>query len=44
MENVFSYFFAIGAGLTMGVIVVALPGYWLLNKISKGGKANVRTR
>ncbi|WP_258525930.1 hypothetical protein [Paenibacillus sp. YN15] len=43
MENVFSYFFAIGSGLTLGVVAVILPAYWLLNKM-KGGKTNVRNR
>lgn len=39
MEGVFSYFVAIGAGLTTGIAVIFLPVAWLLNKMKrKGGK------
>ena len=40
-SSVFTYFFAIGSGLASGIGVIALCGYWLLNKI-KGGKKHVR--
>lgn len=43
--DVFSYFAAIGSGLTLGVAVVALPGLYVAKKIitgrtNKGGKKN----
>lgn len=41
-SSVFTYFFAIGAGLASGIGVVVLAGYWLLNKIKRGGSKNVR--
>jgi hypothetical protein len=37
--NVFSYFVAIGAGLSFGIAVVFLPSFWLFNKL-RGGKTN----
>lgn len=42
MEGVFSYFVAIGAGLTTGVVVVLLPSVWLYKKMMnrKGAKNN----
>ncbi|SFT00479.1 hypothetical protein [Paenibacillus sp. 453mf] len=42
--DVFSYFFAIGAGLTLGVAVIVLPSTYLVKRIIKGGKKNVQTR
>lgn len=42
VEAVFSYFFAIGSGLMLGVAVVVLPGLWIIKKISnRGGTKNV---
>lgn len=38
MEGVFSYFVAIGAGLTTGVVAVLLPSVWLYHKIKGKGK------
>lgn len=37
MDNVFSYFFAIGAGLTFGVSIVLLPALWIYKKLGKRG-------
>lgn len=39
MENVFSYFFAIGSGFALGVSVIVLPVMWLVQK--KKGKKRV---
>lgn len=38
--DVFSYFMAIGSGLSLGVAVVVLPGLWVAKKImtKKGAK------
>lgn len=39
MEQVFSYFVSIGAGLTLGVALVALPIYWIVQKVkNRGGR------
>lgn len=40
MESaVFMYFFSIGAGLALGIVAIALPTYWILQKLKvKGGK------
>lgn len=35
-SQVFSYFLAIGAGLTMGVALIALPGLYIAKRILKG--------
>lgn len=38
--DVFSYFMAIGSGLSLGIAVVVLPGLWVAKKImtKKGAK------
>lgn len=41
LENVFGYFLAIGAGLTMGIAIVLIPSFMVYNKFS-GGRKNVR--
>lgn len=41
LENVFSYFFAIGAGLTFGIAIVLLPGIWIYNNLRKRVDRNV---
>lgn len=40
MENVFSYFFAIGSGFALGVGVIVVPGIWIVKKVldRRGGK------
>lgn len=35
MEGVFIYFVMIGAGLTTGIGIVALPSYWIYKKLSR---------
>ncbi|WP_178076143.1 hypothetical protein [Paenibacillus oralis] len=39
-SSVFSYFFAIGSGFTLGVAVIVLPGIWATKRLIKkpGGK------
>lgn len=34
MENVFFYFFVIGAGLTAGIGFMILPIFWIKNKMN----------
>lgn len=43
MEGVFSYFVAIGAGLTTGIVVVLLPVAWIYQKIKRKGGQNHAT-
>jgi hypothetical protein len=42
MENVFSYFVAIGSGLATGIVIVAAPSYWLYKKLGNRRKPNVK--
>lgn len=35
MEEVYNYFFAIGAGLASGIAVVSLPAYMIMKLIIK---------
>lgn len=44
LENVFSYFVAIGSGLTFGIAIVAIPGILLIRKWTKDGARNVRSK
>lgn len=37
VESVFSYFFAIGSGLALGIAFVFLPSVWLFNKLKTKG-------
>lgn len=37
MESVFSYFIAIGSGLSLGIAMVFLPSVWLFKKINAKG-------
>lgn len=39
MDNVFSYFFAIGAGLTSGIAIIVLPILWFARR-KEGVKNN----
>lgn len=38
MDNVFSYFFAIGSGFALGAAVVVLPSFWVIKRFITGGK------
>ncbi|NEU27713.1 hypothetical protein [Paenibacillus kribbensis] len=43
--SVFSYFFAIGSGLALGVAWVTVLSFWLVNKIkNKGVKQHAAVR
>jgi thiaminase len=33
MQNVFSYFVAIGSGLATGIVIVLAPCYWIYKKL-----------
>ena len=45
VENVFQYFFMIGAGLALGMAVIVLPAIWLVGRMKqrKGAGGNVRS-
>lgn len=40
-SDVFSYFLAIGAGLSLGIAIIALPTTYLIKRIVRGGKKRV---
>lgn len=43
--SVFSYFFAIGSGLALGIAWVTMLSFWLINKIkNKGANKNAIVR
>ncbi|WDZ58025.1 hypothetical protein MF625_08725 (plasmid) [Paenibacillus polymyxa] len=43
--SVFSYFFAIGSGLALGLAWVAMLSFWLINKMkNKGANKNATVR
>jgi hypothetical protein len=38
MQNVFSYFVAIGSGLATGIVIVLVPCYWIFKKLENRRK------
>jgi hypothetical protein len=42
LENVFSYFMAIGSGLAAGLVIILIPSYMIFKKLQRGGKKDAR--